>query len=247
MEDWRFRLSQAENLSQLSQLCLHGVAICVFGSRSWRWQTESRKYIRYRCVFCVRVIVLLFQFEMCKLTWIFVLLSISQTTGQRKAWEGRRGKRAKPVDGHVSRRISWLSKWVTPMICMIWRERERERGRGNVRSRRVVGGTGGEGVGVGFGFFWGFCTRWQLSNFSTSRQIKFCIFMSQSRRVKSEIIRGTFCVVCVSLCVCVCLTLALNKSESHTNCILFGYHFCLCLSLCVSPRLSLSGNINLFI
>lgn len=129
------------------------------------------------------------------------------------------------------------------------RAREREREWGNVRSRRVVGGTGGEGVdvGVGFGFFWGFCTRWQLSNFSTSRQIKFCIFMSQSRRVKSEIIRGTFCVVCVSLYVCVCLTLALNKSESHTNCILFGYHFCLCLSLCVSPRLSLSGNINLFI
>lgn len=139
------------------------------------------------CVLCVRVIVLLFQFEMCKLTWIFVLLSISRTndrTAQGVRGEGR-GKRAKPVDGHVSRRISWLPKWVTQMICMIWRQRE--------RSRRVVGGAGGaEGVGVGFGFFWGFCTRWQLSNFSTSRQIKFCIFMSQSRRVKSEIIRGTF-------------------------------------------------------
>lgn len=78
------------------------------------------------------------------------------------------------------------------------------RERGNERSRRVVGGAGGEGVGVGFGFFWGFCTRWQLSNFSTSRQIKFCIFMSQSRRVKSEIIRGTFVwfvFVYASVCV----------------------------------------------
>lgn len=121
--------------------------------------------------------------------------------------------------------------------------RERE------RSRRVVGGAGGaEGVGVGFGFFWGFCTRWQLSNFSTSRQIKFCIFMSQSRRVKSEIIRGTFVwFVFVYASVCVCLTLALNKSESHTNCILFGYHFCLSVCLCLSALLSLAGNINLFI
>lgn len=167
--------------------------------------TESHKYIRYQCVWqCVRVIVLLFQFKMCKLTWIFVLLSISRTndrTAQGVRREGR-GKRAKPVDGHVSRRISWLPKWVTQMICMIWRQRESERER-ETSCRRCWG----EGVGVGFGFFWGFCTRWQLSNFSTSRQIKFCIFMSQSRRVKSEIIWGTFVwFVFVGVCVCVCVS-----------------------------------------